>query len=120
MNYDLDNIKMDFNEKVFLILLRRSFGKQHEGQRKMLLLAYFDDIDSTTASQSASNPSPLQPTENTTESSNKGKSVDCQSFPLSPLKRQMSQISINPESSPKKKLSLDDNQSREESSSSGK
>ncbi|GAA0166618.1 hypothetical protein LIER_40221 [Lithospermum erythrorhizon] len=67
-----------------LMLLRRSFSKQNENQRKMMLVGYFDDSNSSTASQSASNPSPLQPSE-------------YYSSPLSPLKRQMSQVSINPD-----------------------
>ncbi|GAA0159641.1 hypothetical protein LIER_16367 [Lithospermum erythrorhizon] len=70
--YDLDTIISDFNEKVFLMLLRRSFGKQNEHQRKMLLVGYFDDTNSSTSSQSGSNPSSIQPSEYS-------------SFPISPL-----------------------------------
>ncbi|KAG9139186.1 hypothetical protein Leryth_018776 [Lithospermum erythrorhizon] len=54
-----------------------------------------------------SNPSPLQPSE-------------YYSSPLSPLKRQMSQVSINPDSSAKKKLLVEDSEIREEGSSSNK
>ncbi|GAA0142276.1 hypothetical protein LIER_03214 [Lithospermum erythrorhizon] len=93
----IDNIRSDFNERISLLLLRRGFGKHNEGQRKMLLLGYFDDIDSKTGRQSASNTSSLLPTENTEKSSDKGKQPTSHSSPLSPLKCQMSKISINPE-----------------------
>ncbi|GAA0158119.1 hypothetical protein LIER_15225 [Lithospermum erythrorhizon] len=90
--YDLDNNRSDFNERIFLMLLQRS--------------------------QSASNTSSLLATENTEESSDKGKQPTSHSSPLSPLKCQMSEISINPDSLAKKKMFLEENETNEEGSNS--
>ncbi|GAA0159839.1 hypothetical protein LIER_16532 [Lithospermum erythrorhizon] len=40
--YEVDAIKSDFQDKVFLMLLHRTYGKQNENQRKMLVVAFYD------------------------------------------------------------------------------
>ncbi|GAA0164158.1 hypothetical protein LIER_39728 [Lithospermum erythrorhizon] len=119
-HYDLNSVRSEFHQKIFLILLRRSFGKHNEGQRKMLLLGYFNDHDSEGSSQSASNTPSQQPSEHTKESSDNAKQAICNSSPLSPFKRQMSQISINPGSYAKKKILLQESETNEEGDGSAK
>ncbi|GAA0167037.1 hypothetical protein LIER_22061 [Lithospermum erythrorhizon] len=90
-------IRSDFNEEIFLMLLRCSFGKHNECQRKMLLLEYFDDANSGIATQSASNTSSFQPSELTEDNSDKGKNAT--------------------NSSAKKKIILEENETNEEGGS---
>ncbi|GAA0154105.1 hypothetical protein LIER_12186 [Lithospermum erythrorhizon] len=69
--YDLNSIKTDFENKMFLMLLHQSTGKRLGMQRRPLLVAYYDEGSHNT---------------------------------LSPLKRQMNQMAISPESSSKRQL----------------
>ncbi|GAA0173223.1 hypothetical protein LIER_26882 [Lithospermum erythrorhizon] len=87
----------------------------------MLLLGYFNHHDSEGSSHSASNTPSQQPSEHTEESSDNANQAIYNSSPLSPLKRQMSQISINPGSyAKKKKILLQESETNEEGDGSAK
>ncbi|GAA0166115.1 hypothetical protein LIER_40124 [Lithospermum erythrorhizon] len=90
-NYDVNTIRSELHGKVFLMLLRSTFGQQNERQRKMLLIAFYDETGSAD--------------DQDVERTSKGKFVvSTQSSPLLPLKCQMSAITLAPELSIKKKL----------------
>ncbi|GAA0155456.1 hypothetical protein LIER_38093 [Lithospermum erythrorhizon] len=100
-NYDVNAIRAELHGKVFLMLLRRTFGKQNESQRKMLLVSFHEVTDTAESTSS------MLDDENT-RAANKGKAISETQSPLSPLKRAMSEITITPETSTKKKLFLMD------------
>ncbi|GAA0145771.1 hypothetical protein LIER_05890 [Lithospermum erythrorhizon] len=52
-HYDVDTIRTELHGKVFLMLLRRTFGQQNQGQRKMLLSTFYDETDSARSTQSS-------------------------------------------------------------------
>ncbi|GAA0158502.1 hypothetical protein LIER_15510 [Lithospermum erythrorhizon] len=62
--YDLNSIKIDFENKIFLMLLHQSNGKRSRMQRRPLLVTYYDEGSHNM---------------------------------LFPLKRQMNQMAISPE-----------------------
>ncbi|GAA0153703.1 hypothetical protein LIER_11875 [Lithospermum erythrorhizon] len=70
--YNLSSVRSDFENKMFLMLLYQSAGKKAGIQRRPLLEAYYNET-----------------------SNDKGKSTD---NTLSPLKRQMNQMEIDPDS----------------------
>ncbi|GAA0175331.1 hypothetical protein LIER_28521 [Lithospermum erythrorhizon] len=104
--YDLEIVNTDFHGKVFMIMLHRNFSKQHEGQRKLLLVDYYDDTNCETDCQSSSQSLSFQLHEHIADPTEKGNLMDVSSSPLSPLKRQ---IYINPDTSAKKKLLMEKN-----------
>ncbi|GAA0154925.1 hypothetical protein LIER_12768 [Lithospermum erythrorhizon] len=86
-HYDVDTIKAELHGKIFMMLLRHTFGQQSESQRKMLLIAYYDETNSAEAIQSSILPCSSMLTDSDANTSGN---------PLSPLKREMSQITLLP------------------------
>ncbi|GAA0147926.1 hypothetical protein LIER_36614 [Lithospermum erythrorhizon] len=82
---ELASIKAGLEDKRFLMFLSYSFGTSSDTWRRLLLLAYFDDSTSNT---------PAPPNSPTSGSSSKTNETE---LPISPLKRQMSEFSINSE-----------------------
>ncbi|GAA0158821.1 hypothetical protein LIER_38730 [Lithospermum erythrorhizon] len=80
---ELASIKAGFEDKSFLMFLRRNFGTNSDTRRRLLLLAYFDDSTFNT---------PAPPNSPTSGSSSKTNETE---LLISPLKRQMSEFSIN-------------------------
>ncbi|GAA0155223.1 hypothetical protein LIER_12999 [Lithospermum erythrorhizon] len=94
--YDLNSVQADFEDKIFLTLLRRGSGKKARIQRRPLLVAYYDET-----------------------SADKGKATD---NTLSPLKRQLNQMAIASESTSKRQLMMtpaDENTQNEDSNVAG-
>ncbi|GAA0166259.1 hypothetical protein LIER_40155 [Lithospermum erythrorhizon] len=87
--YDLHGIKTEFQNKMFLMLLRQTYARRFDAQSHLLLAAYFDEPHSQTASQcltlddTSSSALPL------TSLSAKGTP---QKISMSPLKRQIAEI----------------------------
>ncbi|KAG9134365.1 hypothetical protein Leryth_016246 [Lithospermum erythrorhizon] len=51
-HYDVSAIRAELHGKVFLMLLRRTFGKQNESQRKMLLVSFHEVTDTAESTSS--------------------------------------------------------------------
>ncbi|GAA0164429.1 hypothetical protein LIER_20069 [Lithospermum erythrorhizon] len=77
MPYEFNYVRADFENKTFLMLLCRGSGKKTGIQRRPLLMAYYDET-STDKDKVTNNA-------------------------LSPLKRQMKELAIGPESSSAKR-----------------
>ncbi|GAA0164866.1 hypothetical protein LIER_20407 [Lithospermum erythrorhizon] len=45
VKYDLDPIRVELENKKFLVLFRRTYSPKPGGARRLLLVAYFDDMD---------------------------------------------------------------------------
>ncbi|GAA0154715.1 hypothetical protein LIER_12618 [Lithospermum erythrorhizon] len=56
--YDLTSVKVDFEDKMFLMLLRQGSGKKARIQRRLLLVAYNDEtsVDKGKATDNAFSP----------------------------------------------------------------
>ncbi|GAA0175088.1 hypothetical protein LIER_28339 [Lithospermum erythrorhizon] len=96
---ELESIKASFEGKVFLMLLHRSQGKDAENPRRLLLVSYYEDPAPQISPSMACNSGTLINRE--TSSTNYGPQADS---PISPLKRQLSQIEITSDNNAKKAL----------------
>ncbi|GAA0150646.1 hypothetical protein LIER_09539 [Lithospermum erythrorhizon] len=105
---ELDSIKVTFQGKTYLMMLRRTFGKNAENQRRLLLLSYYEDPTSTTKALPYTRSQSAGTSNSDCGSSNQEKGVDISlsgssnqekgvDISLSPIKRQMSEIAITSE-----------------------
>ncbi|GAA0176293.1 hypothetical protein LIER_42057 [Lithospermum erythrorhizon] len=97
IGFELEPIKSEFQDKMYLVLLRRTYSKRSDAQQRLLLVAYYDDIvpKRPCCTDSAS----PQPSEKTSV---------CE-LGVSPLKRQLDNVSIMTGSPMKKSLFPDNN-----------
>ncbi|GAA0167299.1 hypothetical protein LIER_40349 [Lithospermum erythrorhizon] len=109
--YDLDSIRSDFEGNVYLMLLRRNFGKHNNGQRKLLLIMYLEETNSEEGCQSSNQINTFEAKDEIAHNLGKQIATESSHSPLSPLKRQMKK-------SAKKKLimSRDDDVNQDSSS----
>ncbi|GAA0156521.1 hypothetical protein LIER_38284 [Lithospermum erythrorhizon] len=87
--YDLHSIKTEFQNKTFLMLLRRTYARRFDAQRRLLLAAYFDEPHSQIASQS------LTPDDTSSSAfplTSPSAKRTPQEISMSPLKRQIAEI----------------------------
>ncbi|GAA0149257.1 hypothetical protein LIER_08483 [Lithospermum erythrorhizon] len=95
-HYDVDTKRDELHDRVFLMLLRRAFGQQNETQQKMVLIAFYDETGSVVGTESSILPYFSILDDQDSDPTSEGKSVLPTQSPLSPLKRQMSAITLVP------------------------
>ncbi|GAA0144941.1 hypothetical protein LIER_05256 [Lithospermum erythrorhizon] len=81
LDYDLQSIRSELDGRQFIMFLHHNSNANNEGRRRLLLLTYFEEPMTAIAIRAST----LSDQPEITESSSS----------LSPLKRQMSQISID-------------------------
>ncbi|GAA0168989.1 hypothetical protein LIER_40688 [Lithospermum erythrorhizon] len=108
VKYNLDPIRAELENKKFLDLLRRTYSRKLGGARRLLLVAFFDDmepsddgslgIDPDTFPGSASivGESSIFLSSAIIDLSSTPEKSTGKSFPISPLKRQMDNVTICP------------------------
>ncbi|GAA0157840.1 hypothetical protein LIER_38529 [Lithospermum erythrorhizon] len=93
-SYALDTLSSEFEGRTFLMLLRRTFNQQNEGNKNLLLLDFLDHSNIVENSNSSNQ----DIWTSSSSASQKEKATEIQLSPLSPFKRQLSQITLSTES----------------------
>ncbi|GAA0144835.1 hypothetical protein LIER_36019 [Lithospermum erythrorhizon] len=90
--YDLELVRAEFHDKMYLVLLRRTYNRRSDARKRLLLVAYFDDIvpleTDIGSFHPPTNASPVELTLSKTNNITEG------ALKISPLKRQLGSVTI--------------------------